>query len=216
MNIYETAIGRAARYDDRAIPNNTTFQLVTPDIRREDFVKVDYHFPNSTDMLNYSTMYGVGSIKAELDTSYPTFGFIRRNAARTHRVGWTRILSPNAVNKVSAQVNHLQLGFPSLLEYTQSQRYGFAPKELFGNDIRDVGIPRVSWALGWIPDDEEFGMAQFVRWHGTGELMVIIWLDFDFVEVGVLMTYNSMMTSLTISGRMRWWKRTGPIGNDCR
>lgn len=144
MNIYETAIGRAARYDDRAIPNNTTFQIVSPDIRREDFVKVDYSLPNSIDTLNYSMMYGIGSIKAELDTNYPTFGFIRRNAARTHRVGWTRILSPNAVNKVSAQVNHLQLGFPSLLEYTQSQRYGFAPKELFGNDIRDVGIPAIA------------------------------------------------------------------------
>ncbi len=144
MKIYETMIPRAVTYVDQAVPNNTAFQLPNPDTRREDFVKVDY-LPSAAQRLTYTLMNGVGTNDTQFVFGpYPTKGFTRRNVARTHRINWTQTISPTTVNRVAAQVNHLNLRWPPLGDYDRADRYGLAIKELYGNDIQEIGIPNIT------------------------------------------------------------------------
>jgi hypothetical protein len=144
MNIYEEMTKQAGIYRDEPIPNNTTFQLPNPDRRREDIVKIDYQH-SEQHQLTYTMMYGTGSNDTRfVQGPYPTKGFTRRNKARTHRVNWTHVISPTSVNKVTAQVNHLDIRWPPYLDWDAASHYGLAPRELFGNDIQELGIPQIS------------------------------------------------------------------------
>ena len=144
MNIYQSMIGLAGEYSDTATPNNTTFQLPNPDTRREDIVKVDYHV-NEYQRLAFSMLYGTGSNDtAFVQGPYPTHGFTRRNRARTGRVIWTDVISPTTVNRLTAQVNYLNIRWPALGDRDQAGQYGVAIKEMFGNDIQAYGIPAIA------------------------------------------------------------------------
>ena len=142
--IWDTMIERATRYVDEPTPNNTVFQLPVPDNRREDFVKVDFEV-NERQRLAYTWMHGPGDgPNPFVFGPYPTKGFVRRNVNSTHRLAWTSVISPAKVNKLMAQVNHTDLRWPPLGDYDRAQRYGLAPKELYGNDIQELGIPTIN------------------------------------------------------------------------
>ncbi len=142
--IWETMIGQAVSYVDQPNANNTIFQLPVPDNRREDFVKVDYEI-NERHRLTYTWMYGPGyGPNPFVFGPYPTKGFVRRNLNTSHRISHTSIISPTMVNKVMGQVNHTDLRWPPLGDFDRAQKYGLAPKELFGNDIQELGIPTIT------------------------------------------------------------------------
>jgi hypothetical protein len=142
--IWETMIQQSVRYVDEPSPNNTVFQLPVPDNRREDFIKADVEI-NERQRVAYTWMYGPGyGPNPFVFGPYPTKGFVRRNLNTSHRLALTSILSPQMVNKVMAQVNHTDLRWPPLGDFDRAQRYGLAPKELFGNDIQELGIPTIN------------------------------------------------------------------------
>jgi hypothetical protein len=144
MNIYQAMIDLAGEYSDTPTPNNTTFQLPNPDERREDIVKIDYQI-SQNQRLAFTMMYGTGSNStAFVQGPYPTHGFIRRNKARTGRFVWTDVINPASVNRVTAQVNYLNIRWPALGTRDQAAQYDLAINELFGNDIQTFGIPAIA------------------------------------------------------------------------
>jgi hypothetical protein len=144
MNIYQSMLGFAGQYIDTPTPNNTTFQLPNPDRRREDIAKVDYQL-NQNQRLSFSMLYGTGSNETDfVNGPYPTHGFIRRNKARTGRIVWSDVLSPSSVNRVTAQVNYLNIRWPALGARDKADQYGLSIKELFGNQIQTDGIPAIA------------------------------------------------------------------------
>lgn len=144
VRIWDEMIKQSVRYVDRPEPNNTTFQIPVPDNRREDFIKADAEL-SERQRLAYTWMYGPGyGPNPFVFGPYPTKGFVRRNLNTSHRLSWTSIVRPSMVNKVMAQVNHTDLRWPPLGDFDRAQRYGLAPKELFGNDIQEIGIPTIT------------------------------------------------------------------------
>ena len=144
MNIYEAMVGLSGKYVDTPTANNTTFQLPNPDARREDIFKADYQ-ANQYQRLSYSMLFGTGSNFTDfVNGPYPTHGFIRRNQARTQRIVWSDVLSPSMVNRITAQVNYLNIRWPAQGTRDQASQYGITIKELFGNDIQTYGIPAIA------------------------------------------------------------------------
>ncbi|MCI0660745.1 MAG: hypothetical protein L0220_06700, partial [Acidobacteria bacterium] len=143
MNIFQTMTGVAAQYADLPISNNTVFQLRQPSQQREDIIKIDYHF-SPTHQFTYTNLYD--DVEADVPTflgSYPTYGRIAGRRGRTNQLAWTHVISPRTVNRVRLHLNHLNLFDASIDDFSRDvSRYGFNLKELFGNDIQTVGIPR--------------------------------------------------------------------------
>lgn len=172
-NVYRTAIGLAAGFNDSPIGNNITFQQPNPLDYREDILRVDYRINSKHNLYGryiHDKNVLIDPFGTFITTQIPTIPSNRMRPGTSIQISHTWMVTPTFINEAKATGAWVAQRIPPAGDLWERDTYGFQFQQLF------LGGGRFENS---IPDTTINGFASF---FGAARSLVSPTTDINFSD----------------------------------